>query len=82
MAFQIPENAKISVTSSFPIKQLILKDFNRVKRVGFTPVTQVANAKKKKKKKKKKKNISCFNRMKQQCLQESLFNKDTSFLIL
>jgi hypothetical protein len=52
MAFQIPENAKISVTSSFPIKQLILKDFNRVKRVGFTPVTQVANAKKKKKKKK------------------------------
>jgi len=53
MAFQIPENAKISVTSSFPIKQLILKDFNRVKRVSFTPVTQVANAKKKKKKKKK-----------------------------
>jgi len=50
MAFQIPENAKISVTSSFPIKQLILKDFNRVKRVSFTPVTQVANAKKKKKK--------------------------------
>jgi hypothetical protein len=46
MAFQIPENAKISVTSSFPIKQLISKDFKRVKRVGFIPVTQVAYAKK------------------------------------
>jgi peptidase E len=73
MAFQIPENTKISVTSSFPIKQLISKDLNQVKRVGFIPVTQVAYA--------KKKYISCFNRMKQQCLQESLFNKDTSFLI-
>lgn len=46
MAFQVPENAKISVNSSFPIKQLISKDFNRVKRVGFMPVTQVAKKKK------------------------------------